>query len=57
MLFDIKILFLTSITAPKDAHKWLVLQGFFLARKLQSLVLYVDKSSLLLATKAEVEGF
>ena len=57
MLFDIKILFLTSITAPEDAHKWLVLQGFFLARKLQSLVLYVDKSSLLLATKAKVEGF
>ena len=44
-----------SIT--KDVHKWLVLQGFFLARKLQSSALYVGKSSLLLATKAEVEGF
>ena len=55
MLFNIKVLFSMSIT--KDVHKWLVLQRFFLARKLQSSVLYVGKSSLLLATKAEVEGF
>ena len=55
MLFNIKVLFSMSIT--EDVHKWLVLQRFFLARKLQSSVLYVGKSSLLLATKAEVEDF
>ena len=52
MLFNIKVLFSMSIT--EDVHKWLVLQRFFLARKLQSSVLYVGKSSLLLVTKAEV---